>query len=63
MIEDEVIKEVHRIRDEIAKEFDYDLDRFFDDIQGKPIEDGRKVVSFVRKNPKITKKDFGKIAA
>jgi hypothetical protein len=49
MWKDEIVEEIHRIREEYAKSFDYDLDAIFADLRKKEAESGRKVVSLLRK--------------
>ena len=49
MWKDEIVEEIHRIREEYAKSFDYDLDAIFADLRKKEAESGRKVVSLSRK--------------
>lgn len=44
MWQDEIVEEIHRIREEYAKSFNYDLDAIFADLQKKQAESGRKVV-------------------
>ncbi len=46
MHEDEIVKETRRLRDEYAKQFDYDLDLIFEDLQKKQKSSGRKYVSY-----------------
>ena len=46
MHEDEIIKETRRLRDEYAKQFNYDLDLIFEDLQKKQKEREQKQVSF-----------------
>ncbi len=46
MREDEIIKETRHLRDEYAKQFNYDLDLIFEDLQKKQKESGRKYISF-----------------
>ncbi len=45
---DEIVGEIHRIRDEYAKSFNYDLDAIFADLRKKQDESGRKVVNLSR---------------
>ena len=52
MHEDEIVKETRRLRDEYAKQFNYDLDLIFEDLQKKQKESGRKYVSFSDKKNK-----------
>jgi hypothetical protein len=44
MWEDEIIEELHRIREEHAKSFNYDLDAMFEDWQKKQAASDREVV-------------------
>lgn len=45
MWEDEIIEELHRIREEHAKSFDYDLDAMFADWQQKQAASARQNVT------------------
>jgi AAA+ superfamily predicted ATPase len=45
MWKDEIVEEIHRIREEHAKSFNYDLDAIFADLQKKQAESGREIVS------------------
>ncbi|GAB4179489.1 MAG: hypothetical protein Fur006_12790 [Coleofasciculaceae cyanobacterium] len=45
MWKDEIVEEIHRIREEYAKSFNYDLDAIFADLRKKQSESGREVVS------------------
>lgn len=63
MIDDEVIAELHKVRDQYAKEMDYDLDRIFADLKKKQSEGGRTVVSFVKRKDKKQKLEKDKMAA
>jgi hypothetical protein len=45
MWQDEIVEEIHRIREEHAKSFNYDLDAMFADWQKKQAESGRKIIS------------------
>jgi hypothetical protein len=51
MIDDPIVAEVRRIRDEYARKFNYDLDAIFKDIQQKQSTSGRTYVSFPPKRP------------
>lgn len=44
MLTDEIVEEIHKIRQEYAKSFNYDLDAIFADLQKKQAESGREVV-------------------
>ncbi|MBA3693956.1 MAG: hypothetical protein H0X15_07120 [Acidobacteria bacterium] len=63
MREDEIVKETRRLRDEYAKQFNYNLDLIFEDLQKKQKESGRKYVSFSdKKNKKQEIEDIKKAA-
>ncbi len=50
---DEIVEEIHRIREEYAKSFNYDLDAIFADLRKKEAASGRKIVNLARK-PDLT---------
>jgi hypothetical protein len=50
MWKDEIVEEIHQIREEYAKSFNYDLDSIFADLRKKQAESGREVVSLSRKS-------------
>jgi hypothetical protein len=56
---DEIVEEIHRIRDEYAKSFNYDLDAIFADLRKKQAESGRGVVNLSRK-PGLTTRWSGR---
>ena len=43
---DPIVEEIHRIREEHAARFNYDLDAIFRDLEKRQYESGHKVVSF-----------------
>lgn len=45
MWEDEILEEIHQIREEHAEFFNYDLQAMFADWQKKQVESGRQVVT------------------
>ena len=59
MWKDEIVEEIHRIREEYAKSFDYDLDAIFEDLRKKEAESGREVVNLSRK-PGLTARWSGR---
>jgi hypothetical protein len=64
MWKDEIVEEIHRIREEYAKSFSYDLNAIFQDLRKKQRESGREVVNLSRKPGLITRwsgqvKDLG----
>lgn len=54
MIDDPIIEEVRKARDEYAKQFDYDLDAICRDLKKKQEQAGKKAVSFPPKRIKRT---------
>ncbi|NEP13636.1 MAG: hypothetical protein F6K14_26230 [Symploca sp. SIO2C1] len=53
MWKDEIVEEIHCIREEYAKSFNYDLNAIFADLRRKQEESGREVVTLSRK-PSLT---------
>jgi hypothetical protein len=51
MWKDEVVEEIHQIREEYAKSFNYDLQAIFDDLQKKQANSGRQLISEPLKQP------------
>lgn len=49
MWKDEIVENIHRIREEYAKSFNYDLDAIFEDLRKKQAQSGREVVNLSRK--------------
>ncbi len=49
MWKDEIVEEIHQIREEYAKSFSYDLNAIFADLRKKEAASGRKVVTLLRK--------------
>jgi hypothetical protein len=48
---DEIVDEVHRIRDAYAAKFDYDLKRIAEDLRRRERESGREYVNLPPKAP------------
>ena len=59
MWKDEIVEEIHRIREEYAKSFNYDLNAIFADLRKKQQESGREVVTLSRK-PGLTTRWSGR---
>lgn len=64
MWRDEIVEEIHRIREEYAKSLNYDLNAIFADLRKKQEESGREVVTLSRKSGLTTRwsgraKDIG----
>jgi hypothetical protein len=55
MWEDEILDEIHQIREEHAKSFNYDLDAMFADWQKRQAEGGREVVNLPPKRSLTTR--------
>ncbi len=45
MWKDPIIEEIHRIRQEHAQKFNYDLQKNFEDLKEQELKSGRKFVS------------------
>ena len=56
---DEIVEEIHQIREAYAKSFNYDLDAIFADLRKKESESGREVVNLSRK-PGLTTRWSGR---
>ena len=54
MWHDEIVDEIHKIREEHAKSFDYDLDAMFADWQRRQAESGREVGNLSEKRDLTT---------
>lgn len=61
MIKDEIVEETRRLRDQYAKQFDYDLRKIFEDLKKKRKESGQNYVSMADK--KVSTKEGTKRAA
>jgi hypothetical protein len=46
---DPIVEEIHRIREEYAAQFDYDLERIYQDLKEQEARSGREFVSFAPK--------------
>jgi hypothetical protein len=51
VIDDPIVAEVRKARDEYARRFNYDLDAICKDLQQRQSQSGRNVVSFPPKRP------------
>ena len=45
---DPIVEEIHKIREEYAAKFDYDVDAMFEDLRRKQSKSNCKIVSFVK---------------
>jgi hypothetical protein len=50
MFQDEIVEEIHRIREEYSRSFNHDLKAIFADLQKQQAESGREVVTLSRKH-------------
>lgn len=55
MFQDEIVEEIHRIREEYSRSFNHDLKAIFADLQKQQAESGREVVSLSRKRDLTTR--------
>ena len=55
MWKDEIVEEIHQIREAYAKSLSYDLDAIFTDLRKKEAESGREIVSLSRKRGTIAR--------
>jgi siroheme synthase len=53
MLKDEIVEEIHRIREEYSRSFNHDLKAIFADLLVQQAESGKEVVRLSRK-PGIT---------
>ena len=56
MLNDPIVEEVRRIRQEYAKKFNYDLDAIYRDIKKQEQRSGRKLVDLAAKKRRGPKK-------
>lgn len=59
MFQDEIVEEIHRIREEYSRSFNHDLKAIFADLQKQQAESGREVVNLSRK-PGLTTRWSGR---
>jgi hypothetical protein len=52
MWKDEILEEIHKIREEHAKAFNYDLQAICDDLRRKQAASGRQIISTPLKQPR-----------
>ena len=51
MWKDEIVEDVHRIREEYGAKFGHDIDAIYEDIRRRQAESDREFVSFPRRRP------------
>ncbi len=62
MWKDEIVEDIHKIREEYAKSFNYDLDAIFADLRNKEAKSDREIVNLSRK-PGLTTRWSGHVRA
>ncbi len=55
MLKDEIVEEIHRVREEYAEKFNHDIDRMYEDIRKRQADSGRKFVSFPPRKPVVNR--------
>ncbi len=55
MFQDEIVEEIHRIREEYSRSFNHDFKAIFADLQKQQAESGREVVTLSRKHGLTTR--------
>jgi hypothetical protein len=55
MFKDEIVEEIHKIREEYSRLFNHDLKAIFADLQKQQVESGREVVNLSRKRGLTTR--------
>ena len=55
MYQDEIVEEIHRNREEYSRSFNHDLKAIFADLQKQQTENGREVVSLLRRGNLTTR--------
>jgi predicted PolB exonuclease-like 3'-5' exonuclease len=53
MFQDEIVEEIHRIREEYSRSFNHDLKAIFADLQKQQAESGREFVTLSQKHSLI----------
>ena len=49
---DPIVEEIHKIREEYAVKFDFDIDAMFKDLREKQSNSNHKIVSFAKQKDK-----------
>ena len=60
MFQDQIVEEIHRIREEYSRSFNHDLKAIFADLQKQQAESGREVVTLSQKHS-LTKRWSGRM--
>ena len=60
MYRDEIVEEIHRIREEYSRSFNHDLKAIFADLQKQQAESGREVVDLSQQKRSLTTRWSGR---
>ncbi|MEB3216334.1 MAG: hypothetical protein VKN72_08885 [Nostocales cyanobacterium 94392] len=52
MWKDEILEEIHKIREEHVKSFNYDIQAICDDLRQRQVASGRRIISQPLKRPR-----------
>ncbi|MBD2429493.1 hypothetical protein [Phormidium sp. FACHB-1136] len=55
MHQDKIVEEIHRIREEYLRSFNYDLKALFSDLQKQQAESGKEMVNLSSKRSQSTR--------
>lgn len=51
MLNDEIVADIHRVREDYGAKFDHDIDAIYEDIRRQQAGSGREFISFPRNPP------------
>jgi predicted PolB exonuclease-like 3'-5' exonuclease len=61
MYRDEIVEEIHRIREEYSRSFNHDLKAIFADLQKQQAESGKEVVDLSQQKRSLTTRWSGRM--
>ena len=61
MWRDQIIEELHEIREDYARKFNFDIHAICRDIQEKQAQSGRKVISFPPRSPVLQREKYASV--
>ena len=59
---DPIVEEIHKIREEYAEKFGYDVDAMFEDLRKKQSQSKHIIVSFSKENKEARKTEDKQVA-
>lgn len=59
---DPIVEEIHKIREEYAVKFGYDVDAMFEDLREKQSKSNHKIISFAKEKKSSQNSDEKKVA-